>query len=1253
MNNYYKMSPLEIDEDKKKRDLIVDKLSDSLLSTPNYDFKPTAETRAHDAYVAKLPMPQKQEKQLPAFNFNEYESRNTYQPTYNYKLPMPYKSNDTSDTSYNIAKSAIDNKDKDFWQGVRDKETEIGDKFKNSSLGKAWDSVANSGVGKFISRIGDTGANMVTGGSAKLTPTDTGSKVGNFLADLVGGGSGMFLNPGQNISYNQALRPIGSLAEKGTSKLTQNAPNVVKNLLPTMAREGVEQGIQEGMNANLNGADTKETLQAGLKGLGQGALFSGALKGANDYLLPNIVKTKTYEGSYASNEPTSVGKESPNIITPKKKLPVIEPLNEVKNEQLLNTLDNKKISSNFTKDDFTKIKNTQLEKYKPNVITENWNATKGQGRRNGGMVKGSMGISYGTSEKIDYDSVLNKIDIPKEDIKYLNTNTKKEMYLKSLENGYSHKQALLISSGYELATSDLKTLDPILKRINSEINVSPLQEIATTSEPQNIKNVLKSKNVKESQFKDGGTLRKSPIVADEASQKLINEINMEYEVKPNVQSVKRATNDLQTNFDGVVERIRNAKTLNSAEDTVASGLITRQLRQQAEETGDYTQLKSWLEEIQPKVTSTAQSLQALRTWQDMSPDGVLLKAQQVVGKVNRDGADVFGKNFKKVELTTDEMKYITDTMNKIQSMTDGRAKDVEFAKVKKVIADKIPSTLAEKVVGLQRISLLLNPKTMIRNVVGNVVMGGLEGVKDLPATALDKVLSKKTGQRTTLLPDLKTLGKGFVKGAKKTVEDARLGIDTSPSAGQFELPDKEIFNNKALKKLDKYTKVGLQLGDRPFYQAYYDDSLRQQMQLSKSDKPTEKMIENAKKVAEDRTFQNDSAMVQGFKRLQKGLNDIGAKFGVGSSKFGIGNFAIPFTKTPANILDKAVDYTPLGTISSIKQAFKIGSEGFDQKKFVDTVGRNIVGTAAIALGYDLAKDGLLTGGANKDKDVSSLERQAGKLPYAFKVGDKYITFDFAQPAAIPLAIGADIYHQGKNRKEAENVAIEALKSGGTTLFKQSLLQGMQRLFGGYSPVEGIANVISDIPTQFVPTSFKQINQLSDPNVKDTYAPSKGGQKLNEMKNRLPMLSKTLPNKVDTLGNDVKSFDGKNNIFNVMLNPSYTSTYNPSKAEKLALDLYENTGNTTHFPRVAKDKITYKADKETSKTINLTSQEKNNLQRYIGKETEKAFSEYAGNPTWNNKDDKEKIKDLQRRLTEIYNQGEYMILKGRGINEYKR
>jgi hypothetical protein len=119
-------------------------------------------------------------------------------------------------------------------------------------------------------------------------------------------------------------------------------------------------------------------------------------------------------------------------------------------------------------------------------------------------------------------------------------------------------------------------------------------------------------------------------------------------------------------------------------------------------------------------------------------------------------------------------------------------------------------------------------------------------------------------------------------------------------------------------------------------------------------------------------------------------------------------------------------------------------------------------------------------------------------------------------------------------------------------------------------------------------------------------------------------SKILPAKVDTLGRTAKQFIGNNNLYNVFSNPGYTTQYSPTAAEKLVTDVYNSTGDKGIFPRVSKDTITYKDGKE-NKTIQLTPEEKQALQAYIGKQTLDKFTMESN--SYNTNSDNVKVSNI--------------------------
>ena len=75
---------------------------------------------------------------------------------------------------------------------------------------------------------------------------------------------------------------------------------------------------------------------------------------------------------------------------------------------------------------------------------------------------------------------------------------------------------------------------------------------------------------------------------------------------------------------------------------------------------------------------------------------------------------------------------------------------------------------------------------------------------------------------------------------------------------------------------------------------------------------------------------------------------------------------------------------------------------------MDDLGKTFVGTAGIGLGAYLFNKGFITGDYSKDPDEAAFQKQQGYIPYAVKVGDSYVSYDWAQPSSSSLLIGTAI-----------------------------------------------------------------------------------------------------------------------------------------------------------------------------------------------------------------------------------------------------
>ena len=362
-------------------------------------------------------------------------------------------------------------------------------------------------------------------------------------------------------------------------------------------------------------------------------------------------------------------------------------------------------------------------------------------------------------------------------------------------------------------------------------------------------------------------------------------------------------------------------------------------------------------------------------------------------------------------MTDGDIKAIADYMEKYKSAMPGSREAKEaWYKVMQIMSNKIPPTLVDKFRGLQRVSYLLNPKTLlVRNPTGNIVMNIAETIKDLPGVMVDKITSAvRKSDRTTALPSagrLKAQFKGAKSGLGEALKDIKAGVDTSPTVGMLEMPRRDVFSNnnpigRALNKADKLVGQMLQLGDRPFYQAAYDERISDLLKLGKTKEVTQEMMDMANDYALERVFQNDSGIAQVFKALK--TPPAKAPQGLKDAWGFIVNGVIPFSKTPANILNKLLEYSPAGLAKAIGHGAysKAGKTVFNQKYFVDNIARGLTGSGLALLGYAMASKGLIKGKTDSDKDVAALERLMGINSYSVIMDGKSYTFDWAQPVGI-------------------------------------------------------------------------------------------------------------------------------------------------------------------------------------------------------------------------------------------------------------
>jgi hypothetical protein len=343
---------------------------------------------------------------------------------------------------------------------------------------------------------------------------------------------------------------------------------------------------------------------------------------------------------------------------------------------------------------------------------------------------------------------------------------------------------------------------------------------------------------------------------------------------------------------------------------------------------------------------------------------------------------------------------------------------------------------------------------------------------------------------------------------------------------------------------------------------------------------------------------------------------------------------MPFQKTPANLLARATDYSVGSVLDAIAEGTRMGTSEFNQRAFMDALGRTITGGGLIYAGYDMAKSGMATGKPSDNKNVRELERLERKQDYAFKIGDKYHTYDWAQPGSLLFAIGADIYESGKTREDVDSIIFDAIKSGGQSLLNQSLFRNVEQIFKYGGLIENLDNVIYGGATQFVPLASltRSIADLSDGGYKETRDSSALMQNaINRIKAGNPLLDDELPPRYDILGNPVMKYDGENTLFNVLLNPGFTTTQTTDPLVKELVRL-KDLGYTEHIPTPIGKYENYTDDKGIKKRLEFDNRDISRYQYIKGKLTADMMNDIINDEQFYDNDtitDEEKAIILQK------------------------
>lgn len=669
--------------------------------------------------------------------------------------------------------------------------------------------------------------------------------------------------------------------------------------------------------------------------------------------------------------------------------------------------------------------------------------------------------------------------------------------------------------------------------------------------------------------------------------------------------------------------------------------------------GDSDSAVELLRGMSKELTASGQFSQAAAiNLMQNDPMIALRYAQRSIDDLNASGAKELGRQWKDFKLTDTEIEAFKNI-----SAGDSEAIAAAMQNVGNRLAKEYPVSLTQKLTEARRLGFLLNPRTQIRNIAANVAQMPVTGLSDKVSAALQSLYAK-----TGTSPDFVQTKALYVDKASKDIAEQVWNQvkDTIDGSSAYEQPisdavknaevfklgegqqhnilanvpgmkkgaqaleaisqkftGKNVFDQlssekSVLENIRQFTYGLLEMGDAPFVKKNFTDSLANiaaANKITRADQITADMIAQATQDAMKATYKDDNAWTQLFSSIHK----LG----------GVGEVVMPFTKTPANMVARSLDYSPVGLAKGVKDFY---TKGGNPAEYIDEIAKGLTGSAGMALGAALYKSGVLTGAESENANKKAFDTQNGFLPFAIHVPGTNVYYrisDF-QPSMMSVITGAAWAQAASGDETPEQAAKGAVVAFTNTLADNSNLSNIGDLFGNYDGLGGgLWDAALGLPQSMVPSLSNAVAKTTDTTVRNPYDATDPIQsQKNQIMAKIPGLSKELPAAYDTWGNE-KQRD--NAAFEQFLDPAAFTNQTVSSRDKEIQRLYEATGDIGVYPPSVKNGT----DVDGLKLDNTQTSE---YQRTAGQLNRQIVDEVMRTDEYRQADDATRVKMLKTAYT---------------------
>jgi hypothetical protein len=356
-----------------------------------------------------------------------------------------------------------------------------------------------------------------------------------------------------------------------------------------------------------------------------------------------------------------------------------------------------------------------------------------------------------------------------------------------------------------------------------------------------------------------------------------------------------------------------------------------------------------------------------------------------------------------------------------------------------------------------------------------------------------------------------------------------------------------------------------------------------------------------------------------------------------------GKLLIPFLRTVGNLTKRGAEMTPgLGILLGGQHIMSPKTSG---RELTQVLAKQLEGAMIALVIASLVDDGKITGPVPENKAEREAFYRQGKLPWAVKVGGRWVQYRRLEPFNAPIAAVAIANTKWSQTGELSTELVwGCISSVMENILDSSYLSGVTQMLDSVRRADTVPQRVTNLLDRLV-ASFSPFSSFQRSLVRSVEAANGLGATVRKPKGAkqtiaasTPGLSKLIPAKKNIWGEDVVIPGGPWEQFL----PWKASTPTTDKVEKEIERLHKKAGFS--YPGEMAKYFTV-----NEKRVDLDDEQYDMLVTISGKKSKDRLDKLVGSSYWKNLSDSEKSKRIERIIRTERKKAKNILKKKLGYN----